>query len=134
VEMMMRMMRRGGKVITIKNTTIYKCEHCRKIYQRERFAKLHPAKCRKNPCNISACSSGCKYLTSTKEDVLVSNMHGERYEELRLLRCSKQHIYIKPIWSTGEIANLCEPVETMPKKGECEYFEEETYFSESDLI
>lgn len=40
---------------------IYKCEHCRKLYQIKRFTELHEKMCNKNPENQRACFT-CKFL------------------------------------------------------------------------
>lgn len=40
---------------------VYKCEHCRKLYQRKNACISHEPKCRKNPTNIPKCV-GCEYL------------------------------------------------------------------------
>lgn len=42
-------------MITIENTTIYKCEHCRKKYEIKRHCEAHELKCVKNPENFIRC-------------------------------------------------------------------------------
>ena len=41
--------------------TIYKCEHCGKIYQMKFYCNEHELKCRKNPANDRPCIH-CDYL------------------------------------------------------------------------
>ncbi len=74
---------------------IYKCEHCRKLYQIKRFAEAHEKSCTKNPDNFRAC------LTCThpiKKDVTFSydTFQGEDERTVRILYCPVKEMYIHP--------------------------------------
>lgn len=75
---------------------VYKCEHCRKMYQLKRFAEMHELLCVKNPDNKRACF-GCKFLNK-KETVVYydSPMGGELTRTLSLCHCSKKEVFVYP--------------------------------------
>ncbi len=100
------------------NTTIYKCIYCNKIYQLKRFAEKHHLRCRKNPKNIGCCNF-CVHIDKKKFEVECSARGREYEEERSSLYCSKQDIYLKPRWSSGNIEGyFCDSptIEKMPLK------------------
>lgn len=108
----------------IKNTTIYKCEYCSKIYQLKRFADKHHLKCRKNPENISKCSDFCTHLIRDKFEVLKSNCYTEWYENISMFKCVKLNKYVKPRWASDiddHFSSDLPEVEKQPK--ECDQYE-----------
>jgi hypothetical protein len=107
---------------------IYKCEHCRKIYQNKRFAILHEEMCKKNPENKRACF-GCKNL-SKKEKVLYYDhpMGGEITRTFELCHCSKKDCFVYPpeVEHKGSALDLGDEFnEPMPKQ--CEFYIEQDY-------
>ena len=107
---------------------IYKCEHCRKIYQIKRFAEAHEEMCKKNPENKRACF-GCKFLEK-KETTLYQDhpMGGEYTYKRDLLFCNKKEIYVYPPiveFKGNEIDLGDETNEPMPK--DCQLFIEQDY-------
>lgn len=54
------------KIIT--NTTIYKCDFCKKKYEKQHACIRHEKYCGSNPDNHSICS-GCQHLEEKKEDI-----------------------------------------------------------------
>lgn len=79
------------------NTTIYKCEHCNKWYQRKHFAESHESICLRNPENKRPCY-GCKNLT--KKEVLIYSGYDSYYtcEPVNWLKnflfCNKKQIFL----------------------------------------
>jgi len=52
----------------IENITIYKCDFCKKKYEKQQACEKHEKYCTKNPENHSICS-GCIYLEEKKEEI-----------------------------------------------------------------
>lgn len=100
---------------------IYKCEHCRKLYQSKHFALRHEQLCPKNPDNNRACF-GCVHLgkrqTKVYHDVPSG---GEQVQTVEILHCAKKSVFLYPpkvevkknMYDLGDDFN-----EPMPK--ECE--------------
>jgi len=65
---------------TITNTTIYRCEHCNKLYQIGSACIKHELKCDHNKENWTACT-GCVFLKNTTKDLSYENDYG--YEVIR---------------------------------------------------
>jgi hypothetical protein len=110
-------------MIEIKNTTIYKCEYCSKVYQLKTFAVNHHLKCRKNPENISKCSEFCTHLIKDEFEVLKSNYYTEWCENISMFKCSKLDKYVKPRWASDIVDYFCSEipeVEKQPK--ECNHY------------
>lgn len=98
---------------------IYKCEHCRKLYQAKRFAEAHEEMCKKNPENQRACFA-CKFLEK-KETVLYygSPIGGEITRTVSFLHCEKKGIFLYPpkVEIKGNAFKLWDNTnEPMPKK------------------
>ncbi len=86
---------------TIKNTTIYKCIWCGKIYVRKYYAEKHHLKCRKSPKNVSICLDYCKYLEKKEFTLHFSNAYNEWCEKKKSFYCNKKDVYLKPRWAGG---------------------------------
>jgi hypothetical protein len=103
----------------IETKEIYKCEYCRKIYQRKNFAELHEVICKKNPLNNRACF-GCKFLLKKETTIYVDHpVMGEFTYKKDLLFCNKKRIYVYPpiVEYKGNAVDLGNEFnETMPKK------------------
>lgn len=78
---------------------IYKCEHCRKMYQVKSACIRHELRCDKNPETHRACY-GCNFLKEERVDVnfIAMQPYGEdEYtEEKKILFCSKLNVYKYP--------------------------------------
>jgi len=110
------------EMIEIKNTTIYKCEHCKKIYQKKIYADKHYINCRKSPENTSKCSDFCHYLY--KEIFHTWDENGNELK-INLFKCSKLDKFMKPIWSKqrlffGQYDDDMPEIILQPK--ECEHY------------
>lgn len=107
---------------TIKNTTIYKCIYCGKIYVRKFYAEKHHFRCKNNPKNIGICHS-CNNIEEKYFSVDCFNQHSEWVSEKKSLYCTKKKIYLKPRWASDIEDYFCNedmPVITkMPLK--CKY-------------
>jgi hypothetical protein len=102
---------------------IYKCEHCRKVYQIKRFAIEHEPKCKKNPANKQKCLEGCQYLDKKEVTYLWDAYDGQHESKKEILFCSKLNQGVYPYWVSGLLQDDIEdeiPNEVMPKK--CHYF------------
>lgn len=112
-----------------ENITIYQCEHCSKVYQRENYCIEHENVCSKNPENIPACWNYCEHLVK-KEFVEESYNGWDSYTfKGKSFYCKKKDMFMKPITSDkkgSEIRYECDTVDTvMPR--ECEDFETKDY-------
>jgi hypothetical protein len=58
------------QIMITETKTIYKCEHCRKLYQVKAAAERHENKCKRRPDYQRACF-GCAFIT--KKDVEFEN-------------------------------------------------------------
>ena len=102
---------------------IYKCEHCRKVYQVKRFAEGHELMCKKNPENKRACF-GCNFLA--KKDVTLHEDHpmgGSYTFQINILFCAKKSIHVYPpkVEIKGNHIDLGDEFnEPMPK--DCEFY------------
>jgi hypothetical protein len=79
----------------IETKEIYKCEHCKKLYQLKRFAIQHELICIKNPVNWRPCY-GCPMMEKKQTTVYYdSPMGGETERKVDLLYCNykKQFFY-----------------------------------------
>jgi hypothetical protein len=77
---------------------VYKCEHCRKMYQRKEACLNHELRCGKNPDNIRACH-GCSVLTKVATTVWAGygDMNGNEQERVvDVLFCKKIDCFIHP--------------------------------------
>ncbi len=115
----------GMKVI--KNTTIYKCKHCSKIYVRKFYAKKHHLRCKENPENKGACH-WCANLEYKEFEIECSFQGMDSEEKRKSFYCNKKDIFLKPRWSVSDIdAYFCDTptVEKMPLK--CDDWSEMTF-------
>ena len=87
-----------------KNTIIYFCDYCNKLYQRKFHCEKHENLCKKNPENIPVCY-GCMFLEMVHEkhdfEVHYDDFNITRIEKrnISILKCNKLNIYVKPILS-----------------------------------
>jgi hypothetical protein len=128
----------------IETKEIYKCEHCRKLYQVKRFAEFHEQCCNKNPDNKRACF-GCKFLVKRPFELFYDTWSGESSRMLDLFYCNSKEHYLYPpkVEAKGNwlvIENDTDTNEPMPKPNECDKYVDELsdyvgdWISENDLI
>lgn len=106
----------------IRVTTIYQCEHCKKIYLREHFAKKHEVICTKNPDN-ERCCFGCIHLGKRLTTVYGDDPRGgETRRRVGLLFCSKIRMFLYPPKVEHDKSWFeTEPVPNNAMKRECEF-------------
>ena len=82
-------------MITIK-TTIYKCDFCKKVYLKKKWAEKHELGCTKNPANDRPCFH-CRCL-ETKEFELGEDdpENGDYMYRLNILHCRKRDVFLYP--------------------------------------
>ena len=79
-------------------TTIYRCEHCNKLYLRPKWCIKHEVDCVKNQVNRRPCKE-CAHLENDETIVTTchSNMNGEPIEEKRtVLYCPELNEFVYP--------------------------------------
>lgn len=106
---------------------IYKCEHCRKVYQVKRFAEVHEISCMKNPDNKRACF-GCKHMNKRDYVLYYDTPMGEATRTVNLCHCAKKEIFLYPpkVEHKGTSFELGDEFnEPMPK--DCSDFVEQDY-------
>lgn len=103
---------------------IYKCEHCKKLYQLKKYCLLHETTCKKNKENHRACF-GCNNLTKKTETIVYDTGYGESQRKVDLLYCTKLDIFLYPP-KVEHKGNQYEthPKENKPMPKECSTFEE----------
>ena len=79
----------------IKTIEIYKCEFCKKLYQRKNFAEKHEKICTKNPRNFRPCF-WCTHLKKKNFEHWYDTYCGEGKEILSLLHCDKIDSFLYP--------------------------------------
>lgn len=79
----------------IETKEVYKCEHCKKLYQRKDAAAKHETSCNKNPDNFRACHS-CVHLIKQDQVIYEDAGHGETKREVNLLYCPVIGTYLYP--------------------------------------
>lgn len=80
----------------IIDTTIYKCEFCKKIYQKRKWAEKHELRCKKNPVNDRPCFH-CNHLVMKDTEICEDNFNPDAPEELyNLFYCTKKKLFLYP--------------------------------------
>lgn len=75
--------------------TIYKCEHCRKLYQVKAAAERHEAKCKRNPDYQRACF-GCAFITKKPVVWEQDNGYTQWEKQLNVCFCTKKNVIVRP--------------------------------------
>jgi len=113
-------------VITITKPT-YKCEYCRKLYQRKRYCELHEPKCRKNPENYQACLDGCQFIMKKNTTVYYDTYIGQGEFKIDLLFCEAKNEFVYPYWVNGiDEADIEDGLPNNPMPKQCERWVNET--------
>ncbi len=74
---------------------VYKCEHCRKLYQIKSAAIKHEIRCKKNPENFRACFM-CKYSIKKEVTIYEDAYNGEIEFKKELLYCEHFNKFLIP--------------------------------------
>ena len=117
----------------IETKEIYKCEFCRKLYQRKHFAEKHEAICHKNPATHRICYD-CTHLTTRGVDD-DSEDYGYDYDSgsrnVNVFFCNKLNIGVFPAKvEIKENALILSDFENEPMKKECKFYEDFERFSD----
>jgi len=75
----------GRKMIT-ETKEVYKCEYCRKLYQRKGYCVTHELRCNKNPVNFRPCFS-CEHLENRTINIQIDSNGYESLKEVKALYC-----------------------------------------------
>ena len=114
----------------IETKEVYKCEHCRKMYQRKWLCEKHEAGCKKRPDYLRPCHS-CKILNKVKETILAGygDIWGNEAERVvEVLFCKSRDCFIYPpsVASKGNMFDMGDKLnEEMPKR--CEFYVEQDF-------
>lgn len=107
----------------IETKEVYKCDHCRKLYQIKNACINHEPKCRKNPDNKQRCFDGCNNLIKKEIIYFLDLYDGEHVINKEILYCEAKNEGVYPYWINGigsdDIENEL-PNNPMPK--ECNLF------------
>lgn len=76
---------------------IYKCEHCRRMYQRKFWAEYHENRCKHNPVNIRPCFT-CPF---SKKVEIETDEYSETMYKRDIIYCEKKNIGICPPFQSG---------------------------------
>ena len=124
-----------------KKTTIYICEHCRKVYQIKSFAEKHEKYCTKNPINNRPCMS-CNRLEMVKriyygEGVDIDGHYTENEKNINLLFCKDKNQYLYPLlverkgnWYLQENIQDGE-IENNPMPKQCDIYDKDMQFGDN---
>ena len=70
----------------IETKEVYKCEFCRKLYEKKYFAERHEENCKLNPKNDRACL-GCPILRKVTATYIYDDYIGQRDTKVSVLYC-----------------------------------------------
>jgi hypothetical protein len=104
---------------------IYKCDHCRKMYQIKNACIKHEKKCSKNPKNIRKCFE-CKHCVLKKADAWVESYDQGMIEEtVTSFYCESKKVFMHPPKAEhkGNVYDF-DQVENLPMPMECPKFKE----------
>lgn len=102
---------------------VYKCDHCRKLYQVKSACIKHEPKCRNNPENHQRCMDGCSSLIKKEITYYQDLSYGERETKREILFCEAKNEGVHPYWINGICSDDIDgeiPNNPMPK--ECDVF------------
>lgn len=109
---------------------VYKCDHCKKMYQIKNACISHEPKCKKNPVNYKICH-GCDFLEKKEVEVNFQDFNGyDHFLNKKLLYCNKLNKYVYPLsiensFNGGYLQEDIGDgeVENEPMPSECKSFE-----------
>jgi hypothetical protein len=109
----------------IETVEAYKCDYCKKLYQRKWFCEKHELSCKKRPDYLRPCHS-CKILRKQTETIFAGygDMNGNEAERVvNVLFCEKRDCFIHPpsVAAKGNAFDMGNKSnEEMPKQ--CEFY------------
>lgn len=103
---------------------VYKCEHCRKMYQIKSACERHEPKCRKNPDNYQKCLDGCIHLVKKEISWTIDTCYGEEEKDVEILYCECKKEGVHPYWVRGYLSDdLGDETPNNPMPEECKLFQ-----------
>ena len=107
----------------IENTTLYVCEHCKKIYRSKRHCEKHEVWCSRNPANRRACNT-CVYAQQVTKEIEIADEYGTHKELTMALYCNKQDMYLMPlkVERKGNAFHFKDK-KNVPMPKECQYYQ-----------
>ena len=96
-----------------KQITAHFCDHCNKLYQREKAAIQHEIVCNKNPNNFRPCF-GCDFLTKKEHSIYRDGYYGENEIIVNVLFCTKKKEFLIPPSVEHKRNSLSDEYEPMP--------------------
>ncbi len=73
----------------IETREIYKCEHCRKMYQVKSACEKHESGCKKNPANYRPCLDYCLHVSKKPFTYVIDTSYYEEDRIVNVLYCEK---------------------------------------------
>lgn len=112
---------------------IYKCDHCKKLYQVKAACIKHEAGCKKNPDYFRPCHS-CAVLRMVKETIWVDCGYsfGEEEKQVSVLFCEKMDCFIHPpsVAAKGNAFEM-DDKENIEMPKECEFYAQNPIYTEN---
>ena len=104
---------------------IYKCSHCRKLYQIKTACINHEKGCHKSPYNERVCFN-CPFLDKKFTTIHYDTGYGEDERSIELLHCSKIDSFLYPpkVEHKGNMFELGDE-SNQPMKSTCEHYDQE---------
>lgn len=106
---------------TIKDVTVYKCDHCNKKYFREKACVNHEKMCYQNPANFRPCFI-CPNLEKKEVVIYFDTYNGQMEETRQVFHCNHFGTFLHTPQNAikGNAFELDEGNEEMPS--ECAVF------------
>lgn len=102
---------------------IYKCDHCRKVYQMKHACIAHEPKCKKNPDNKMKCHEGCRFLEKKEVKFSYDAWDGEHESKMEILFCTAKKEGVYPYWVNGlNEDDIHEDIKNNPMPKECDKY------------
>ena len=108
----------------IETRTIYKCDHCNKLYQMRHWCEIHEEGCFHNPDNHRDCFT-CVHLIKKDHEISFDTYMGEQCENRTLFYCKKIDSFLYPPKVEAK-RNWFEthPIENNPMRKSCKVYDD----------
>jgi hypothetical protein len=100
---------------------VYKCDHCRKLYQRKKACIKHESLCGKNPENETKCFN-CEFLEKERLTEYFDTGHGEGQRPVDVFFCKKINSALFPLTIDPNKRIDFDDIENQPMKKNCDQF------------
>jgi hypothetical protein len=116
--------------MTQEELTIYRCGHCRKMYQMKYACERHERRCWKNPANQYACFD-CVFLNKDRETIDGGMSSGL---SVRTFRCTKLEKDMHTVIAVVRRLECVDHTELMPLQCEHRKTDMDDFFHEVESV